>query len=174
MMQIFQSWEELGRIIVTALLVYPALILYVRMVGIRSISKMNNFDWVVTVALGSIVASVVLLEDVVLLDGLVAIYTLLVGQYVLTRLSLRSRIFMEAVHSSPALLFYEGHFLDEAMQRERIIKREVLSAIRKNGYADVSEVTAVVLEPDASFSVIGRPAALDSPLFADVIQPSNK
>lgn len=172
-MQIFQSWTELGRIVLTALLVYPALILYVRISGIRSISKMNNFDWVITVALGSTVASVILFKDVVLLDGLVAIYTLLGAQYTVVRLSLSSRKFMRAVHTRPVLLFFNGQFLDEPMQRERILRGEVLSAIRKNGYGDVAEVAAVILEPDASFSVVAQSAAFDSLLFSDVIWPND-
>ncbi|MCB0062555.1 MAG: DUF421 domain-containing protein [Caldilineaceae bacterium] len=170
-MQLFQSWSEIGRIVLTGLLVYTALILYVRVAGIRSISKMNNFDWVVTVALGSTLGSVILLKDVVLLDGLAAIFTLLGAQYVVVKLSTRSERLKHLVHARPVLLFYNGHFLEEVMQRERVMQGEVLSAIRKEGHSDLSRITAVVLEPDASFSVIAQSAALDSPLFEQVKRP---
>lgn len=170
-MQLFQSWSEIGRIVVTALLVYAALILYVRLAGIRSISKMNNFDWVVTVALGSMLGSVILLKDVVLMDGLVAIFMLLGTQYVVVKVSTRFDTFRHAVHAQPVLLLYNGHFLEDVMHRERVMEGEVLSAIRKDGHSDLSKITAVVLEPDASFSVITHAAALDSPLFEQVKRP---
>ncbi len=170
-MQIFQNWTELGRIALTALFIYAALILYIKVVGIRSISQLNNFDWVVTVAVGSAVASVILFKDVVLFDGLTAIFALLISQYLLVRLSLKSKKIMRSVHQHPVLLFHNGQFLHEVMQRERVMKGEILSAIRQEGYSDLAEIAAVVLEPNANLSVIQKPATLDSPLFEDVRLP---
>jgi uncharacterized membrane protein YcaP (DUF421 family) len=48
--------------------------------------------------------------------------------------------------------------LTDVINRERLEPREVLAAIRKKGFLDVSKVAAVVLESDGSISVIAEPA----------------
>lgn len=167
-MTIFQSWTEIGRIVATSVLAYIAIILFIRLLGKRSTSKMNNFDWVVTIALGSITGSMILLKDVVLVDGLVAIVTLLVLQFLTTWLSVRIPFFMRSIHARPALLFYKGHFLEDQMRRERMLKQEVWAAIRAQGYGDLNEVTAVILESSADLSIIGNGDTIEPILLSEV------
>ena len=68
-----QTWSDLGRIILIAVLTYPALILVLRLSGKRTLAKMNAFDLVVTVALGSTLATILLSRDVSYLEGLLAL-----------------------------------------------------------------------------------------------------
>ena len=48
------------------------LVIFLRLSGKRTLSKMNAFDLVVTVALGSTLATVLLTKDVALADGALA------------------------------------------------------------------------------------------------------
>lgn len=157
----FQSWAGLGRILLAGALAYLALIVLLRISGKRTLSKMNAFDLVVTVALGSLLASVLLSKDVPLAEGVLAFAVLIGLQYVISWLSRRSPRFEALVKSDPALLLYRGRFLERAMRRERVAEVEVLAAIRSHGVADAAEVEAVVLETDGSFSVI--PGSGDGP-----------
>ncbi len=50
-------------------LAYVALIIFLRVSGKRTLSKWNAFDFVVTIALGSILASVVVSKDLVLVEA---------------------------------------------------------------------------------------------------------
>jgi uncharacterized membrane protein YcaP (DUF421 family) len=168
-MTLFQSWEEIGRIVVTAVVAYLAVVLFVRIMGKRSTSKMNNFDWVITVALGSVVGSMILFEDVVLMDGIMAIFTLFLLQYLVTWTSVRMPTFMRGVHARPTLLFYKGQFLDEQMKRERVLPQEVLSAIRAQGYSSLENVSAVILESSADLSIIGNAEPIESILLDEVM-----
>lgn len=68
----FQDWSGLLRTVVVGILAYVALISILRVSGKRTLSKMNAFDLVVTVALGSTLATILLSEDVALAEGLVA------------------------------------------------------------------------------------------------------
>jgi uncharacterized membrane protein YcaP (DUF421 family) len=65
----FYSWESIIRTGVTTILAYFCLILLLRISGKRTLSKMNAFDFVVTIALGSILATVLLNKSVALADG---------------------------------------------------------------------------------------------------------
>lgn len=155
----FQEWAGLGRVAVVGVLAYAALVLLLRVSGKRSLSKMSAFDFVVTVALGSTLASVLLSKDVPLAEGVLALALLLGLQFVLAWLGSRSERFHALIKNEPALLLYQGRFLDRAMRRERVARVEVLAAVRGQGVAEIAEVEAVVLETDGSFSVIRKGAS---------------
>lgn len=154
----FDDWTGLGRILVVGVLAYATLVLLLRVSGKRTLSKMNAFDLVVTVALGSTLATVLLSKDVPLAEGLLGFAVLIALQYVLAWCSSRSgqlaKKFQGLIKSEPALLLYRGRFLEDALRRERVAQAEVFSALRNQGIADVGEVAAVVLETDGTFSVI--------------------
>ncbi len=150
------SWFNLLRVLVVGVLAYASLVFLLRISGKRTLSKMNAFDMVVTFALGSTLATMFLSKDVALAEGVVAFAVLIGMQFVVTWLSVRSETVRKIVKSEPTLLFHHGEFLRSAMRRERVTEEEVLSAVRTQGHLSVSQVEAVVLETDASFSVLGK------------------
>ena len=77
----FDSWAELGRVTVVSVCAYAALVLLLRVSGKRTLSKMNAFDLVVTVALGSTFATVLLSKDVALAEGVLAFALLISLQF---------------------------------------------------------------------------------------------
>lgn len=152
----FDNSLGLLRILVVGVLAYVGLVLFQRLTGKRTLSKMNAFDFIVTVALGSALATIILSEDVALLEGLLAFVVLMGMQLLVTWLSVRFQVIKRLVKASPRLLFYQGEFLSGAMIRERVTKEEVLQAVRSSGTASLAEVEAVVLETNGDFSVINK------------------
>ncbi len=150
----FGGWYALLRILIVGLLAYLALILWLRISGKRTLSKWNAFDFVVTIALGSTMASVILSKDVTLSEGVAGFALLIALQYVITWLSIRSETVRRLVKSEPTLLVEKGEFIREAMRRQRVTEGEIKAAIRKQGIAALEEVEAVVLETDGGISVI--------------------
>ena len=151
---LFETWFGLVRIVVVGTAAYAALVLILRVSGKRTLAKLNAFDLVVTVALGSTLATVLLSKSVALADGLLG-FTLLVGlQYAVAWLSVRSPRFGAVVKSEPSLLLHRGRFLDGAMRRQRITQEEVVSALRSSSLARPGDAAAVVLETDGSLSVV--------------------
>ena len=149
----FHDWESVVRTLVIGLAAYIALILGLRVSGNRTLSKMNAFDFVVTIALGSILATILLSKQTALAEGLAA-FALLIGlQYMVTWTCARASWVKRAVTGEPRLIFYNGQYLWSEMKRARITKEEVLSAARSAGYADTNRVGAVILETDGSCSV---------------------
>jgi uncharacterized membrane protein YcaP (DUF421 family) len=115
---------------------------------------MNAFDFVVTVALGSTLATVLLTDQVALLEGVLGFAVLIFLQYAVAWLSVRSRRVSNVVKSQPALLLYQGAFLEDALRRERVTKDEVRAAIREAGVSTIDSVEAVVIETAGTFSVL--------------------
>jgi uncharacterized membrane protein YcaP (DUF421 family) len=157
----FDSWTGLGRVLAVGTLAYISLVLILRISGKRTLTKLNAFDLVVTVALGSTLATVLLSKSVALAEGILAMALLVFLQFVITWLSVRSPRFQELVKSEPTLIMRKGQFLDGALRAQRITREEVFAALRSNGVADAADVAAVVLETDGSIAVI-KEAAPDS------------
>jgi uncharacterized membrane protein YcaP (DUF421 family) len=154
----FNNWSDLLRIALIGTLAYLSLVFLLRISGKRTLSKMNAFDLVVTVAIGSTLATVLLSKDVALAEGVV-VFVLLIGlQYVMTWLSVRSRRMEHLIKAEPSLLYFEGRFLQQALRRERVTEAEVHAAVRSQGVADRESVAAVVLETDGSLTVLHRQA----------------
>lgn len=151
--------SNLLHIMVSAFLIYMVMIIYFKIAGKRSTSEMNNFDWIVTVAIGSLVASTLILDDVSVTDGALGILMLLFMQYLLTKLMFHSGRVRKAIKSKPSLLLYKGRFIEENLKKERILKSEIYAAIRRQGHKSLSRVYAVVLETNAKLSVIANDEA---------------
>jgi len=153
---LFDGFEPLLRIAISVPVMYFAVIAFVRLSGKRTTSQMNGFDWIVTVAMGSLVASGIVSRSVPLADTLLAIALLLALQYAVTRTVRDSAAVSRLIKAEPRLLVRDGRFLPVALAAERMTEGEVLSTVRGQGIASLDEVAAVVLETDASISVIPR------------------
>ncbi|MBM7604891.1 uncharacterized membrane protein YcaP (DUF421 family) [Metabacillus crassostreae] len=150
------SFADLWRIIVVGFFGYLSLILVLRIAGKRTLSKMNAFDLVVTVALGSILATTLLNKKVSLFDGITAFVTLSILQFIVAWLSTRSKTFSNFIKSQPQLLYFKDDYLKQPMNKERITENEILQATRSQGISSMEAVKAVVLESDGSLSVLKK------------------
>lgn len=160
----FSGWSGIIRILIVGVLAYAALVLVLRISGNRTLSKMHAFDLVVTVALGSTLATVILSKDVALAEGLTA-FVLLIGlQFLITWLTVRFPMVGHLVKAEPVLIFYQGRFQRDQMRRSRVVEGEVRSVIREQGVASLNDVEAVVLESDGTFSVVQRTQEMASAL----------
>lgn len=156
---LFDTWTGLLRVLVSGACAYAALVAILRISGKRTLAKMNAFDFVVTVALGSTLATILLNKSVALAEGVLAFVVLVVLQYVIAALSLRFRAVEALAKSTPRALLIDGIIDDAALLAERVTREEVLAALRGSGLGDLAQAAAVVLETDGTFSVIARDKA---------------
>ena len=159
----YDGWYGLVRVAVLGTCGYVALIVLLRISGKRTLAKLNAFDFVVTVALGSTLATVLLSSDVALAEGVAALLVLVGLQYAVAWSSLRSARIRRLVRSEPTLVVYRGRVLPEALRRERLTETEVHQVLRQQGQVAVDQVPALVLETDGSFSLVGDPGAATLP-----------
>lgn len=146
----------LVRVLIIGILAYVALVIILRLSGKRTLSAMNAFDFIVTVALGSTLASVITSRDVSLAEGVLALGILVGLQYIVSRSSVRSERVQKAVKSEPRLLFHAGEFLHGAMRRERIAESEIRQALRSEGFGSLESVRSIVLETNGDLSVLTK------------------
>jgi uncharacterized membrane protein YcaP (DUF421 family) len=150
----FDTWSDLARVVIVGSLAYLGLVITVRMSGKRTLSQMNAFDLIVTIALGSILATVLLSSEVSLAEGMLA-FGLLIGlQLAISLLSVRVSAVRKLIQSEPSLLLFEGEFLHDALTRERVTRNAVVAALREQGLAAQKDAYAVVLETNGKLAVI--------------------
>lgn len=154
----FDSWGDLVRILVVGSAAYLAVIAVLRISGKRTLAKLNAFDLVVTVAVGSTLATILLNADVSWSEGAVALSLLAVLQFCAAWVSSRLQRARRALTTSPSLLLHDGIPVGEALMAQRVSREELAQAVRASGVGDLSLVAAVVLETDGSMSVIPRSA----------------
>lgn len=163
----FDNWDSVGRVLLVGPLAYILLVLMLRVTGKRTLSKMNAFDLVVTVALGSALATTMLSKNAALAEGIAAMGLLILMQFAVTWLSVRSEQFQSVVKAQPILLMHRGFAIRDALIQERVSQEEILAAIRSSGLP-TSDDCSVVLETDGSLSVIAKRADEEQSSLANV------
>lgn len=157
----FESRHNIYRVIVVGVAAYAGLVVLLRASGNRTLSKMNSFDLVVTVAFGSTLSTILVNRNVSLAVGLAALALLVVLQLAITWLSVRSSFVSRIVKTAPTVLLREGQLHHQALKRVRVTGDEVMGAVRQHGYGSLHDIDLVVLETDGSLSVIAARQAGD-------------
>jgi uncharacterized membrane protein YcaP (DUF421 family) len=150
----FDTWSAIGRTVLVGALAYGALVVMLRVSGKRTLSKMNAFDLIVTIALGSTLATILLDRSVPLAEGLAA-FTLLIGlQYCITWMSVRHPRFQNLIKADSTTLVEKGVPASEALLAQRVTLEEAEAAVRQAGHRGIDADISVFLETDGSLSVI--------------------
>lgn len=147
------DWQSLLAIVITAIGIYLAVIIFTRLAGKRSFSKMSSFDFAMTVAVGSVIATTILSSSVSLWDGIVglaAIYILQISIAILRRFSIIKR----AVDNSPLLLMDGKNILDKNLKKARVSEGDLRSKLREANVLKLEQVRAVVFETTGDISVL--------------------
>ena len=135
---------------------YIAVVLILRVLGKRTLSKLNAFDFIVTIAIGSTLASVITTRSLALAEGIVAL-TILVGlQFLVTAASVRWPWLGWALKAESTLLLCNGEPLLSAMKRQRITLQELDVAVRQAGGTATNQAQAIYLEADGTLTALMR------------------
>ncbi|MFN7116383.1 MAG: DUF421 domain-containing protein [Saprospiraceae bacterium] len=151
---IFSDWDSIWRTLLIGVSAYLALVALLRISGKRTLSKLNAFDLVITVAFGSTLASALTSQRVSLAQCVTAFIVLILLQFIFTWLAVRFDNFQNIIKASPTMIFYKGNFLHDIMKKERVTEEELRAVVREHGHASMQNVAAIVMETDGSFSVI--------------------
>lgn len=157
-------------VVISSIGIYLSLILFTRMYGVRSFSKMSSFDFAITIAIGSIIGSAILSENPPLLQSVVALGSLFIIQ--MTVAKFRNYPFMKKlVDNEPILLMNGADILQENMKASRVTREDLLAKLREANVTRFSQVKAVVMESTGDISVLHHQDTdheIDEELIEDV------
>lgn len=150
------SLARLAGIIVSSAWFFLLIVVLVRLNGKRTASNMNNFDWIVTVSIGSMAASGVLSASTSVLAATVAICAMFALQWITSWAVMKSTKVAQFVKPAPRILVHKGRVLDKEMLAERITEDELKAAMRQAGMTDPEDANWVIIETNGQLSVIPR------------------
>jgi uncharacterized membrane protein YcaP (DUF421 family) len=162
--------NTLWAIFLTALGIYISLILFTRLAGKRSFSKMSSFDFAMTVAVGSLIATTVLSKSTSLIQGIAGLASLYILQ-VLVAIMRRFEWVKDLVDNKPLLLMDGSRILYENLRKARISEGDLRNKLREANVVSLDQVKAVVFETTGDVSVLtssDSDITLDEYLLTDV------
>lgn len=148
------SWTSVLMVILSTVGIYVALIVYTRIAGLRSFSKMSSFDFAITVAFGSIIASTILAKDPPLIQGAVGLGALYVIQMIVSNLRGNSTLMSTLVDNEPLLLMRGTEILEENLKKAKVTKEDLRSKLREANVTQMHQVHAVVMEATGDIAVL--------------------
>lgn len=141
-------------VIITSIGIYCALILFTRVAGLRSFSKMSSFDFAVTVAFGSVIATVISAKDPPLVQGITALLSLFVLQIVVARLRNKIPFISKIVDNAPILLMDGTDIKEDNLKRAQVTHDDLRAKLREANVTQLNQVKAVVMEATGDISVL--------------------
>ena len=163
------EWQQVLGISLSALGFYLGLMLFTRLMGLRSFSKLSSHDFAMTVGIGSILASTVLSDSPSLLQGLFAVAVLFVIQGVISIIRRKVKPLKALIDNQAIILMAHGEYFWDNLKEANLSTSDVQEVLRKNGLKSKSEVFAVIMETTGDMSVIkSNDVEPDHALFDDI------
>lgn len=156
-------------ILFSTFFIYIVVILYTRIFGKRSFSKMSSFDFAMTVAVGSMIATTILSDSVSFLEGAVGLLIVYLLQLIAAFLR-RYPWFRKLTDNQPTLLMDGENLLRENMRSVRVTEGDIRSKLREANVIKLSDIKAVVFETTGDLIVLHKDSAddIDDWLLKDV------
>ena len=134
-------------------LVYLALIGFLRLFGKRELAQLNPFDLVVLLSLSNTVQNAIIGDDNSVTGGIIGAFSLLAINWVLMRLLFNLPRLNNALQGSPDVLISSGVVDEAALKAQSLTAPELIGALHKDGITSLAEVERCTLEPNGTFYV---------------------
>ena len=161
------TWADALRVVISAIALYAAVLLVIRVLGQRTLASMSSFDMAAIIALGAVIGRAILGYTPTLAAGLLGLVTLLALQAITGQIR-RLRRGAQLVNSRPVLLMAGQEMLRDNLARSHVVEEEVRAKLRLAGIRHPSEVACVVLESTGQISVLRRGQPIDPALLDGV------
>ncbi len=148
------AFTAVGPVLLAAVAIYISLIVLTRMAGLRSFSKLSSFDFAITVAIGSVIASTMVSGNPPLVEGAVALASLYGLQMLTAVLRQHSHVVRRAVSNTPMVIMVGNQIVEENLRAARMTKSDVRAKLREAGVIELKQVRAVVMESTGDVSVL--------------------
>ncbi|MGA8855511.1 MAG: YetF domain-containing protein [Christiangramia sp.] len=164
------SYDSILAIFISCVGIYVAIILFTRIFGKRSFSKMSSFDFAMTVAVGSMIASTVLTKSVSLFQGIAGLFFIYLLQLVAAYFR-RWKKFQNLIDNTPLLLMDGSEILSKNLRKARVTESDLRSKLREANVLKLEQVKAVIFETTGDIVVLHtseEKIAIDEWLLHDV------
>jgi len=167
---IYDFKDPIWETIIGSFMIFIVVILLTRIIGLRSFAKFTAYDFAFTIAIGSIISSI-LTSSTSIVHGSIAISSLLVLTFIFSLLQRKFPSLKSLISNQPILLMEKENILFENLKKARIEKSQLIAKLREANVLDFSQIEAVVLESTGDISVLHKSSnelSLDDKLLEGV------
>lgn len=146
----------MATIFIKTIIISLFVLLAVRLMGKREIGQLQPVELVVIIIIAD-VASVPMEEvGTPILQGIIPIFALVVGQLILSYLNIKSVFFHKLISGKASVLISKGKINEENLKKQRYTIDGLIEQMRVAGYADIKDVEYAILETSGQISVIPK------------------
>ncbi|WP_178989352.1 DUF421 domain-containing protein [Winogradskyella schleiferi] len=146
--------EDAIWLILSVLGIFSIIIVITRIFGLRTFAKMSSFDFASTIAVGSVLASIILNNDYSLMKGAIALATIIAFQTFFSFLVRKNDTIKNLFTNKPQLIMYNGKILYKKLKRCNVGEDDLIAKLREANVHNFNDVRAVIFESTGDISVI--------------------
>lgn len=142
--------------IIRTFILFVAVVVALRLMGKREIGQLQPYELVIIILISELAAIPMQNTGVPLVSGLIPILTLLVGEVVISYISLRSERVRRIICGTPSVLIENGRIVESEMHRLRYNINDLLEQLRVKNLPNIADVEFAILETNGNLSVIPK------------------
>lgn len=155
--------------ILRPVIVYVALITFLRLFGKRELAQLNPFDLVVLLSLSNTVQNAMIGDDNSVSGGVIGAFSLLAINWLLMRFLYHAPKFNQALQGKERTLITDGIVDKRALKLETLTEEELLSVLHKQSFDSFDEVKSCVLEPNGTFYIESKKPSGEDKELAELL-----
>jgi uncharacterized membrane protein YcaP (DUF421 family) len=141
-------------LVLRCLVLFPLVIVLVRVVNRRQLHSLEPFDLVMLVVLGDLLQQGITQNDFSVTGSAIVIVTITLLSMLTAMLAYRSRRFSTLMDGEPVILVEHGRPIHNNLRRERITVRELAAQARQHNISDLGDIHYAVLETSGAISFL--------------------
>ena len=146
----------MATILIRTVIIYCILMLAMKIMGKRQIGEFEVSELVSTLLISELAAISICDASIPILYSIIPLLFILSVEVLLSFIKNKSRRLKQIIEGTPTYIIYKGRILQQALSENRISINEILSEMRIQGIADLSDVEYAVLEPNGKMSFIKK------------------
>ena len=146
-------------VFIRTVIIYLALLLGIRLMGKRTISELQPFEFVITMAIADLACMPMQDIAVPLVYGLVPLFVMFLLHFAFTWLATKSVKFRKFLNGKPIIVVTPEGIDSESMAKLNFTINDLLESIRSQQFFSVEQIKYAVLETNGNLSILENSSA---------------
>ncbi|MCI8609374.1 MAG: DUF421 domain-containing protein [Firmicutes bacterium] len=141
---------------IRTLILYIVVLFSMRLMGKSELSKMSPFQMVIAFMIAELAAIPIDSTSASLINGVMAIFTLMFLQILISYLSIKSEGFKNFISGKPSILIEKGRLNIKELRRLRISNTDLMEQLRLENCPSIGDVQYAIMESNGQLTVIPK------------------
>jgi uncharacterized membrane protein YcaP (DUF421 family) len=142
--------------IIRTVLIYWFLLLLLRLTGRRAGNKMTTFEWILIFLFGGMTLQSVVMVDRSIVNAMLCVATLSLLHQSVALLKRKFPVFVKIIDGTPVVLYEDGEWHHDRMQKLQLQESDVLAAAREKGFGRTDQIKYAMVERNGNISIVPR------------------